>query len=358
MYESLWVMIIHSVLLALAALTGFAYLTLMERKILARMQHRVGPNKAGPRGFLQPLADAVKLMFKEDIMPADADRWVYTLAPILATIPAVIIFAVIPLGKDFVFFGERVTLTFANIDIGLLYLLAVTSIGVYGITLAGWASNNKYSMLGGVRSAAQMISYELAFGLTVLVPVMLTAWHNPSGDGLGSLNLTTMVDAQAGTYLGFIPRWFIFTPTGWLAFIVFLIAATAEVTRAPFDLVEAEQELVGGYATEYSSMKFALFFMAEYMKLIAMSALAATFFLGGWRFPGLENIGGNWGALISFIVMLVKIIFFLFLSIWVRATFPRIRYDRLMDFGWKRLLPVSLATMAATAVFVVLVDQL
>jgi NADH-quinone oxidoreductase subunit H len=223
---------------------------------------------------------------------------------------------------------------------------------VYGITLGGWASNNKYSMLGGVRSAAQMVSYELAFGLAVLVPVMLTAWRMP--DGFGSLRLTDMIEAQAGTYLGFIPKWFIFTPTGWLAFGLFLIAATAEVTRAPFDLVEAEQELVGGYATEYSSMKFALFFMAEYMKLIAMSALAAVLFLGGWRFPGLENIAGNWGALISVGVMIAKILFFLFLSIWVRATLPRIRYDTLMNFGWKKLLPISLATMAATAVFVVL----
>ena len=356
--RSLWVMIVHAVVLALAALTGFAYLTLMERKVLARMQHRVGPNKAGPRGILQPLADAVKLMFKEDIMPSDADKAVYTLAPILATVPAVVIFAVIPLGKPFNFFGEHVPLALADLNIGLLYLLAVTSIGVYGITLGGWASNNKYSMLGGVRSAAQMVSYELAFGLAVLVPVMLTAWRavDPNSDnyGLGSLSLVDITNAQAGTYLGFIPKWFIFTPTGWLAFGLFLIAATAEVTRAPFDLVEAEQELVGGYATEYSSMKFALFFMAEYMKLIAMSALAAVLFLGGWRFPGLENIAGNWGALISLIVMIVKILFFLFLSIWVRATLPRIRYDTLMNFGWKKLLPISLATMAATAVFVVL----
>ena len=350
--RSLWVMIIHAVVLAVAALTGFAYLTLMERKVLARLQHRVGPNKAGPRGILQPLADAVKLMFKEDIMPSDADKAVFTIAPVLATIPAVVIFAVIPLGKDFNFFGEHVPMAFADLNIGLLYLLAVTSIGVYGITLGGWSSNNKYSMLGGVRSAAQMVSYELAFGLSVLVPVMLTAWRMP--DGFGSLSLVNMIEAQAGTYLGFIPKWFIFTPTGWLAFGLFLIAATAEVTRAPFDLVEAEQELVGGYATEYSSMKFALFFMAEYMKLIAMSALAAVLFLGGWRFPGLENIGGNWGALISVGVMVAKILFFLFLSIWVRASLPRIRYDTLMDFGWKKLLPISLATMAATAMFVVL----
>ena len=354
--RTLWVIIVHAIVLALVVLTGFAYLTLLERKLLARMQHRVGPNKAGPKGLLQPLADAVKLMFKEDLTPAEADKPVYNLAPILATIPAIVMFAVIPLGKDFVFFGERVPMAFAEIDIGLLYLIAVTSIGVYGITLAGWASNNKYSMLGAIRSAAQMISYELALSLTLLVPVMLTAWR--ADDLMGSLNLTTMINAQAGTWLGFIPRWFIFTPTGIIAFFLFLIAATAELARAPFDLVEAEQELVGGYATEYSSMKFALFFMSEYMKLIGMSALAAVFFLGGWRFPGLENIAGNWGAVISLIVMLFKIFFFLFLSIWVRATFPRIRYDSLMNFGWKRMLPVSLATMAATAVFVVLLDQL
>ncbi|MFD3165632.1 NADH-quinone oxidoreductase subunit NuoH [Herpetosiphon sp. NSE202] len=354
--RSLWVMIIHAVVLAFAALTSFAYLTLMERKVLARLQHRVGPNQAGPNGYLQPLADAVKLMFKEDIMPSTADKWVFTIAPILATIPAIVIFAVIPLGPDLVVFGERIPLAFASLNIGLLYFLAVTSIGVYGITLAGWASNNKYSMLGGVRSAAQMISYELAFGLSVLVPVMLTA--SRSADGFGSLDLVQMVNAQAGTWFGFIPKWFVFTPTGFVAFFLFLIAATAEVTRAPFDLVEAEQELVGGYATEYSSMKFALFFMAEYMKLIAMSGFAATMFLGGWRFPYLEDIAGNWGALVGFVVIAAKIFFFLFLSIWVRASLPRIRYDKLMDFGWKRLLPVSLATVVATAVIVVLTNPL
>ncbi|HEY1011398.1 MAG TPA: complex I subunit 1 family protein [Herpetosiphonaceae bacterium] len=363
----LLIMIIHAVVLAFAALTGFAYLTLLERKVLARLQHRVGPNRAGPRGFFQPLADAVKLMFKEDIMPAEANKFVFTLAPIMATIPAIVLFAVIPLGKPLNLFGYEVNLAYADLNIGLLYILAITSIGVYGITLGGWASNNKYSMLGGVRSAAQMISYELAFGLAVIVPVMLTAWRNETGmdlgkeilpPGVGTLSLVGIVDAQQGTWFGFIPKWFIFTPTGWLAFAVFLIAATAEVTRAPFDLVEAEQELVGGYATEYSSMKFALFFMAEYMKLIAMSALAATLFLGGWRFPGLEDIGGNLGAILSFVVMVAKIFVFLFLSIWVRATLPRIRYDTLMSFGWKRLLPVSLFAMAATAVIIVLVSPL
>lgn len=344
--------VVHTLILVFGITTGFAYLTFFERRLLARLQARVGPNRAGPWGLLQPAADAVKLMFKEDIMPAEADRVVFVLAPIVATIPALVLFAVIPFGREVTIGGLTIDLTLADINIGLLYILAITSIAVYGITMGGWASNNKYSMLGGIRATAQMISYELALAFALIVPVMLSAWRLDGG--LGSLSLKTMVAAQEGW-------WFIFTPTGLIAFVIFLLAGTAEVTRAPFDLVEAEQELVGGFNTEYSSMKFALFFMAEYIKLIAISALGVTLFLGGWRFPGLDLLPttgwlGVLGALLSLLVFIVKVGAFLFLSIWVRATLPRFRYDQLMNIGWKRMLPIALANMALTAVLVVVWD--
>jgi NADH-quinone oxidoreductase subunit H len=334
--------IIHSVVLVLGITTGFAYVTFFERRLLARFQARVGPNRAGWDGWMQPAADAIKLMFKEDIMPAEADKVIYFLAPALAAAPAIFLFAVIPIGKAFTIGDRTISLAVADINIGLLFILAVTSIAVYGITLGGWSSNNKYSMLGGVRASAQMISYELALAFALIVPVMLSAWRLP--EEVGTLSLSRLVDAQTGW-------WFAFTPTGFVAFIVFIIAATAETTRAPFDLVEAEQELVGGFNTEYSSMKFALFFMAEYIKLIAISALGVTLFLGGWRFPFLADIEGILGSIISVVVFVVKVGFFLFLSIWVRATLPRFRYDQLMNIGWKRLLPISIAAMVLTAVW-------
>jgi NADH-quinone oxidoreductase subunit H len=370
-------LIIVSLVLFLATTTAFAYLTLFERRLLARFQNRLGPNRAGPGGFLQPLADAVKLFFKEDIIPAQADKVIYTIAPALGMVPAVVLFAVIPFGRYLNLSwllgptASAVPLQLADVNVGVLFLLSVTSIGVYGITLGGWSSNNKYSMLGGIRSAAQLISYELALGLSILVAVMLTTIPTTQGaadaslcarmfgaqpvEAISALSTCRIVESQAGW-------WNIFKPTGFVAFCIFWLASTAEVVRAPFDLVEAEQELVGGYNTEYSSMKFALFFMAEYIKLIAVSAIGVTLFLGGYRGPGVDalyNAGyENIGALVSLGYFLIKLVFFLFLSVWVRATLPRLKYNQLMDLGWKQLLPISLATVAVTAVGAVLTTDM
>jgi NADH-quinone oxidoreductase subunit H len=361
---NVWIIVaivVQCFVMALAVSGAFAYLTLFERRLLARLQNRVGPNRAGPQGFLQPIADAVKLFFKEDVVPALADRRVYLLAPALSVIPAIIIWAVIPLGCWNVLesgyaacFSTEAPLwnilQIADINVGVLYLLAVTSVGVYGITLAGWASNNKYSMMGGIRSSAQLISYELALGVSVLTAVMMA----------GTLSTHEVVLNQAGL-------WFIIPQ--FLGFVLFLVSATAEVVRAPFDLVEAEQELTGGYNTEYGSMKFALFFMAEYIKLIAVSAIAVMLYFGGWRFPGLETLGRGMTELagpqigaaimgiVSLAAFLLKIVFFLFLSVWIRASWPRIRYDHLMEFGWKWLLPLALLNLAYTATVIVLVPD-
>jgi len=359
----LLILVVQCLVIAIGVTTGFAYLTLFERRLLARLQNRVGPNRAGPNGFLQPAADAVKLFFKEDIIPAMADKPVYLLAPAMAVIPAIIIWAVIPFGclnlnwdyracftQDGA--GLRNILHIADINVAVLYILAITSIGVYGITLAGWSSNNKYAMMGGIRASAQLISYELALGCAVLSVVMT----------YGTLSTREIVYAQgwnAGGIWGIVPQL--------LGFVLFMIASTAEVVRAPFDLVEAEQELAGGYNTEYGSMKFALFFMAEYIKLIAVSAIAVTFFFGGWHFPGLEILGRELTALfgpvagavvvglLSLGSFLLKVVVFLFVSVWVRASWPRLRYDRLMDLGWKWLLPLGLINIAYTAVVFVLV---
>jgi NADH-quinone oxidoreductase subunit H len=357
------ILVVQCLVITLAVTGGFAYLTLFERRILARLQNRVGPNRAGPNGFMQPVADAVKLFFKEDIVPAMADKAVYLLAPALAVIPALIIWAVIPFGCLNINWdysacfsesgaGLRNLLQIADINVGVLYLLAVTSIGVYGITLAGWSSNNKYSMLGAIRSSAQLISYELALGCAVLSVVMTYST-------LSTREIVYQQGWGVGGIWGVIPQF--------LGFVLFMIASTAEVVRAPFDLVEAEQEIAGGYNTEYGSMKFALFFMAEYIKLIAVSAIAVTFFFGGWRFPGLETLGRGmtelFGPVTGAIVMgvvslgafLLKVVVFLFVSVWVRASWPRLRYDRLMDLGWKWLLPLGLLNIVYTAVVFVLV---
>lgn len=357
--------VVQCVVVALAITSGFAYLTLFERRLLARLQNRVGPNRAGPNGFLQPAADAVKLFFKEDIVPALADRPVYLLAPAVAMVPAIIIWAVLPagcwnvLGSYAACFDPtqhavgsywNILNIADNISVGVLYLLSVTSIGVYGITLAGWASNSKYSMLGGIRSAAQLVSYELALGLAVLGAVMTS----------GSLNTTVIVDGQRG-FWAIVPQF--------LGFIIFMVSALAEVVRAPFDLVEAEQELVGGYNTEYGSMKFALFFMAEYIKLIAISAIAVMLYFGGWNFPGLQTLGaglepliGQAGAaaavgIVSLLSFMGKVLILLFISVWIRASWPRMRYDQLMNLGWKWLLPLALINVAMTAVVIVLVPN-
>ncbi len=299
-------------------LLAVAYLTWLERKVIGDIQVRFGPSRVGPFGLLQPIADGIKLMFKEDVVPANADRLIFLLAPALSFVPALIVFAVIPFGPSFVI---------TDVNVGLLYVFAVASLGVYGSVLAGWASNSKYSLLGGLRSSAQMVSYELGLGLSVLGVVMMT----------GSLSLVDIVEAQKGTWLGILPRWNIFPQ--FLGFVIFLISSNAELNRAPFDLPEAETELVAGFHTEYSSMKFALFFMAEYANMIGAAALATTLFLGGWRGPLLPPV----------IWFLLKVFAFIFLFIWVRATLPRFRYDQLMGFGWKVLLPLALANVMFTA---------
>jgi NADH-quinone oxidoreductase subunit H len=314
--------------------TGFAYLTLFERRVLARMQSRIGPNRVGPWGLLQPAADGIKLFFKEELIPARADRALFVLAPVITVIPALIILAVIPFGPDLNLFGMTISQSIAgDINVGVLYLLAVSSIAVYGITLAGWSSGNKYALLGGLRAAAQMVSYELALGLTFVIPIILA----------GSMSLRDIVAAQQG-----LADWFIWKQP--LGFLILFVASIAEINRAPFDLPEAEQELVAGFHTEYSGMKFALFFMAEYIKMIAVSVIAVTFFLGGFWGPFVDSY-----PVLGPVYLVAKVVLLLFVIIWLRATLPRLRYDRLMGLGWKILLPLSLVAVAWTAGYVVLV---
>jgi NADH-quinone oxidoreductase subunit H len=333
--------IIKAVVLVLVLLTGFAYLTLYERKALARIQMRVGPNRAGPWGILQPIADAVKLIFKEELMPARADKLLFFLAPIVTLVPALVITAVVPWGPDLHVFGYTITLSIADVNVGVLYIMSVASIAVYGIVLAGWSSNNKYAMMGGLRSTAQMISYEIALGLSFVGVILLA----------GSAQMTEIVNAQKSA-------WFVLLqPVGT---VIFLIATLAEVNRAPFDMPEAEQELTAGYHTEYSGMKFALLFMAEYDKMIAICSIGATLFFGGYReFWFLSNtiLSVDRTPWLGPVYIFIKIFILLFGMIWVRATFPRIRYDRLMAFGWKVLLPLSLALIFITATFILLAQQ-
>lgn len=327
--------VLKSVFILLFMTAGFAYTTLFERRMIAKFQARIGPNRAGPWGLLQPVADGLKLIFKEELIPAHADKILFVLAPVITVIPSLIVTAVVPWGGVVDLFGRKVPLYLADVNVGLLYIMAVTSISVYGITLAGWASNNKYATLGGLRSTAQMISYEIAMGFCFVVPVLLA----------GSLSLVDIVEAQKKI-------WFIFLQPG--AAIILAITMYAEVNRAPFDMPEAEQELTAGYHSEYSGMKFALFFMAEYIKMIAVSMIFATLFLGGYHFPFVDQIPVI-GPYLGPFVLLAKTLVLLFGFIWVRATLPRIRYDRLMAFGWKVLFPLSLLSVLVTAAMVLLV---
>lgn len=323
---------VKSGLILFTMLTAFAYLTLFERRVLARMQVRIGPNRVGPWGLLQPAADGIKLLFKEELIPDQADRTLFILAPIITVVPALILAAVIPLGPSVVLFGRTFSLGLAdNLNVGVLYVMAVSSIAVYGIALAGWSSGNKYSTLGALRATAQMVSYELALGLAFLGPVVLA----------GSLSLREIVLDQS-RFLD----WYVFRQP--IGFYVFLVAVIAEVNRAPFDLPEAEQELTAGYHTEYSGMKFAMFYMAEYIKMIAVSAIAATLFLGGYSGPGVDQI--PW---LGPVYLAAKVVALLFLMVWIRATLPRLRYDRLMGYGWKVLLPLGLANLMWVAFLVV-----
>jgi len=325
-------------------LTTAAYMVLAERRISAAVQDRIGPNRVGWQGFLQPLADLVKLVTKEDIVPKAANRFIHDLAPIISVFIALTTFAVVPFGNTIELFGRTIKLQIADVNIGILYILALASVGVYGITLAGWSSNNKYSLLGGMRSSAQMISYELSMGLSIIGVVMISS----------SLQLDKIVEAQTGYVLGFLPKWnIVLQPIG---FITFLVSSFAETNRTPFDLPEAEPELVGGYHTEYSGLKFGLFFLAEYCNMVVASAVITTLYLGGWQFPYVESFGFS-----PFVVSLLQVGAFaikvgalLFFFILVRWTVPRFRYDQLMNLGWKVMLPLALANIVVTGIFLLM----
>jgi NADH-quinone oxidoreductase subunit H len=329
-------LIAHLVLIAtvflLLQITA-AVLVYMERKVAALIQQRYGPWLVGPRGLLQPLADILKLIMKEELRPKGADKWLFYLAPVLSAVAAFAAFSVVPFGSETYLFGlldEPLRLEVTDVNVAMLVIFAITSMGVYGIVLAGWASNSKYSLLGGLRSSAQMISYELSYGLGLAAVVIMA----------GSLSLREIVNDQSGYWFYVIPKWYIFIqPVG---FLVYMIAGVAETNRAPFDFPEAEQELVAGYHTEYSSMSFALFFLAEYVNMATVSAVAVSLFLGGWHGPFLpEWLGWIW--------FLIKVFALLFFYIWMRWTLPRYRYDQLMEFGWKFLLPVATVNLLVTA---------
>jgi NADH-quinone oxidoreductase subunit H len=322
-----------TLLVFVALLSSAAGMVYFERKVAAMLQQRLGPYLVGPRGLLQPLADVVKLMFKEELRPRAADPLLFALAPIISATAAFAAFAVVPFGASTTLFGllgEPLRLQVADVNVAILVIFAITSMSVYGIVLAGWSSNSKYSLLGGLRSSAQMISYELSYGLA-LGSVLLMA---------NSLSLTEIVNRQAGTWFGLLPRWFVFPQL--LGFLIYMTAGIAETNRAPFDFPEAEQELVAGYHTEYSSMSFAMFFLAEYVNMVTVSAVATDLFLGGWHGPLLpESLGWIW--------FLIKVGALLFFYVWMRWTLPRYRYDQLMKFGWKVLLPLAVLNLLATA---------
>jgi NADH-quinone oxidoreductase subunit H len=328
--------IIFAALLAFVLVTGFAYSTLLERKLIGRMQVRYGPNRVGPFGLLQPAADGVKLFFKEDIVPGTVDRSMYFLAPVIMVCTALLAFAVIPIGPRITIGGRSESLALIDVNVGILFTLAVTSITVYGVVLAGWASNNKYSLLGGIRSAAQMISYELAIGLG-LVGVMLVT---------GSLNMQDIVGQQDKIWTINAIR----TPIG---FVVYLLAGIAETNRAPFDLAEAEGELGAGYHTEYAGMRFGMFFLAEYVNMITVSAIATTFFLGGWQGPWVSTL-----PLLGVVWFILKVFLGMCGYMWLRATLPRMRYDRLMRLGWLVMLPAGIINVLWASFFYALWQSL
>lgn len=333
--------LVKIVVILLVVILMAAYLSFFERKILAYMQIRIGPNRVGPRGWLQPIADALKLFVKEDIFPSRAEKLVYLLSPVMITVPALVVFSVIPFGADTTFFGllkQPIPPYLTDINIGILFILGVSSVGVYGVILGGWSSNNKFSLMGGLRSAAQLISYEVPMGFSV-VAVLLMA---------GSLSMVRIVEAQKQASV-----WFIFP--GIVAFFIYFVCGVAETNRNPFDLPEAESELVAGFHTEYSGMKWAFYFLAEYANMVVISSVATVLFLGGWLRP-FPNVGALafLDVIPSFIWFAAKVGFFLFCYIWFRATFPRYRFDQLMALGWKVLLPVSLANLLVVGLGVLL----
>jgi len=326
--------VVKSAIVILALLTAFAYMTLIERRVVAKIQGRLGPNRQGPLGLLQPVADAIKMAFKEQIVPSQAKKAIYVVAPIISVVVALCAFAVVPIGNNWSANALHPSVwdpIIGNVNIGLLWILSISSLSVYGIVLGGWASGNRYSLLGALRSAAQMVSYETSLGLALSGTLM---WA-------GTLSMVGIVQAQTGA--GHV--WFILVQP--LGFILYLIAGIAEVNRAPFDLPEAEQELTAGYLTEYSGLRWSLYQMAEYINMITVSAVASTIFLGGWSFFGLERF-----PILSILFFLVKVSLFLFLFIWLRASLPRIRYDRLMRLGWQTLLPLAVLNVVVTAICV------
>jgi len=327
--------VIKSGILILALLTAFAYMTLIERRVVAKMQGRLGPNRAGPFGLFQPIADALKMIFKEQLVPSQAKKLTYLIAPVISVVVALCAFAVVPVGNNWIDGKHSVWDPFiGDINVGLLWILSISSLAVYGIVLGGWSSGNRYSLLGSLRSAAQMVSYETSLGLALSGTLM---WA-------GTLSLVGIVHSQLSQGI-----WFIFAQP--LGFVIYFIAGVAEVNRAPFDLPEAEQELTAGYLTEYSGLRWSLYQMSEYINMITVSAVASTLFFGGWSFFGfgLERIPG-----LSLLIFLIKVAFFLFVFIWLRATLPRIRYDRLMRLGWTLLLPLAVLNVVITATVVAL----
>lgn len=341
-----WAVFIEKLVLIVAVVSGSLviamYSTYAERKVAAILQDRRGPNRAGPFGILQPLADGLKLFFKEEIIPNFSSKFLFILGPCLAMLTAMMIGAVIPWGNKVHIFGRDISLQIADINIGILYVFGVVSMGVYGIMIGGWASNNKFSLFGALRAASQIISYELAMGLSLIALLMVT----------GTLSLKEMVGGQMDHY------WNIFKQP--LGFLIFLICAFAECNRTPFDLAEAENELVGGYHTEYSSMKLGFYLFAEYINMFLSSAVMVSLFFGGYDIPFVndihlaENIGTNWAAILQGLVLFGKIVFFLFLFMWVRWTIPRFRYDQLMNLGWKILIPLALLNMIITGGLILL----
>jgi NADH-quinone oxidoreductase subunit H len=336
------VSVIKIVIALFVLLTAVAYTVWLERKVVGHIQNRWGPTRVGPFGLLQPLADGIKFLFKEDLTPPHVYKPLYIAAPMIALVCALTSISVIPVGNWVTVAGVHTPLQITDLNIGLLLILGITSMGVYGVALAGWSSNNKYSLLGGLRASAQMVSYEVSLGLS-LIGVLIVA---------GSFSLRDIVEAQGGHFWGFIPKWNIFYGGQIVAFFIYLISAYAETNRVPFDLPEAESELVAGYHTEYSAMKFAMFFMAEYANMITVACVASLLFLGGWHGPvfGPPILQ----ALLPIFWFVLRVFAFLFIYIWVRGTLPRFRYDQLMAFGWKFLLPLAIANLVITALVVTL----
>lgn len=337
--------LIQIAIILIVVLTLVVVLVYVERRISAFVQNRVGPNRVGPMGILQPVADVVKLLMKEDVVPRNANKPIHDLAPMISIGVALSTFAVIPVGSVLHIFGADIKLQIADVNIGILYILALTSMGVYGITLAGWSSNNKYSLLGGLRSSAQLISYELSMGLSIIGVLLVS----------GTLRLDRIVEHQSTLLAGWLPAWNMFLQP--VAFVTFVIAAFAETNRLPFDLPEAEPELVGGYHTEYSGLKFGLFMLSEYVNIITASAIITTLFLGGYNVPFVDGLGLSPQvlALLQVAAFCFKVACVLFFIIMIRWTLPRFRYDQLMNLGWKVMLPIALANLLVTGFVMVLV---